>query len=95
MSAYLIADRNVESRAALDEYAREIPKTLERYGGRYIVRGGNLEVVEGEWKPRSLVILEFPTMEALKHWYDSEEYRPLKEMRMRAAPSDVVLVEGL
>lgn len=97
MSVYAIADLDVKDRNSpeLKRYAEEVPKTIEKYGGRYLVRGGKFEVLEGGWKPKLMVVLEFPTMEALKRWYNSEEYRPLLALRQKAASTDAVVVEGV
>ena len=77
------------------EYRERVPSIIEAYGGRYLVRGGDLEVLEGSWSPARLTVIEFPSVEDAKRWYDSEEYRPLKELRMSAGDLDGVLVEGL
>lgn len=77
------------------EYAKRTPPTIEAYGGRYVVRGGSLEVLEGSWTPSTLVVLEFPSMEQARGWYESEEYRPLKELRVGAGDVDGVVVEGV
>jgi uncharacterized protein (DUF1330 family) len=95
MSAYIIADLDVKDPEQFREYAELVPKTIEKYGGRYLVRAGKFEVREGGWNPTLLVVLEFPSWDAADTWYNSEEYRPLKEMRMRAARTDGVLVEGV
>jgi uncharacterized protein (DUF1330 family) len=95
VSAYVIADLDVKDEREFREYARKVPDTIAKYGGRYLVRSGKFEVVEGSWRPKRIVVLEFPSMEAARSWYDSEEYRPLKELRIRCAPTDGVLVEGV
>jgi uncharacterized protein (DUF1330 family) len=95
VSAYIIADLEVKDPVKFREYAERVPKTIEQYGGRYLVRAGRFEVWEGDWKPKSLVILEFPSWDAAQKWYDSEEYRPLKEMRTQSAPTNGVIVEGV
>ncbi len=95
MAAYLIADIDVKDPVAYEEYKKTAPASIAKYGGIYIVRGGRHEILEGNWKPTRLVILEFPSMEHLKRWYESEEYRPAKPLRLRNALSDLVLVEGL
>ena len=95
MSAYLIADIEIKDEKGLERYLAEVPPMITKYGGRYIIRGGRVEVIEGNWKPRVLVALEFPTMDALKHWYDSEEYRPHRADRIKATQSNAVLVEGI
>jgi uncharacterized protein (DUF1330 family) len=77
MAAYLIVDIDVKNAAGYEEYRRQVPTTVAKYGGRFIVRGGTSETLEGDWSPKRVVVVEFPTMEALKRWYNSAEYRPL------------------
>lgn len=95
MSAYVIVDIDIHDAAGLEEYRRQVPATIAKYGGRFVVRGGKFEVLEGNWHPKRLVVLEFPNVEQAKHWYDSEEYRPLKAMRFKASKSNLILVEGV
>jgi uncharacterized protein (DUF1330 family) len=95
MSAYLIVDIDVRDAAGLEEYRNRVPATLTKYGGRFIVRGGKFQKLEGTWDPKRLVLIEFPSIEQAKQWYDSEEYRPLKAMRLKASTSNLVLVEGV
>jgi uncharacterized protein (DUF1330 family) len=95
VSAYIVADLEVKDPKKFGEYAEKVPKTIEQYGGRYLVRAGRFEVREGDWKPTILVVLEFPSWDAAEKWYNSEEYRPLKEQRMQSARTDAVLVEGV
>jgi uncharacterized protein (DUF1330 family) len=95
MAAYVIADVTVTDPATMDEYRKLVPATLTPYGGRFVVRGGAHRTVEGDWKPNRLVVLEFPSMEHARRWYDSEEYRVPKAMRLRAGRTNLVLVEGL
>lgn len=95
MSAYVIADIEIKDAKALERYVAEVPAIVAKYGGRYIISGPQVEVVEGTWKPRVLAVLEFPTMDALKRWYDSEEYRPHRAARIRATQSNVILANGL
>jgi uncharacterized protein (DUF1330 family) len=94
MPAYLIANIEITDPAAFDEYRKLVSPTLAAHGARYLVRGGKSEVLEGSWAPARLVVIEFPDMAALKSWYDSPVYRPLLELRNRAARSSVVAVEG-
>ena len=84
-----------ETRQGWRSTATESPLTLTKYGGRFIVRGGKFEKLEGNWEPKRLVLLEFPSVEQAKQWYDSDEYRPLKAMRFKASNSNVILVEGV
>jgi uncharacterized protein (DUF1330 family) len=95
MTAYVIADIEVTDREGFAEYQQKVPATIAAYGGRYLVRGGASEVLEGSWSPRRCVVLEFPSMAQLKTWYASPEYRPLIAIRERTTRSNLVMVEGL
>ena len=95
MAAYYIVEIDIQDPAGFEEYRSKVPATIERYGGKYLVRGGRLETLEGEWRPKRIVVLEFPSVEQAKRWYDSEEYRPLKELRRRTARGHIVLVDGV
>jgi uncharacterized protein (DUF1330 family) len=95
MSAYLIVDIDIHDAAGLEEYRKQVPATVTKYGGRFIVRGGKFERLEGDWQPKRLVLLEFPSAEHAKRWYDSEEYSPLKVMRLKVSHSNLILVEGV
>ena len=95
MPAYVIVDLTVTDLPTMEEYRKRVPATLAAYGGRFLVRGGAHETVEGDWKPNRLVILEFPTMDQAKRWYDSEEYREPKAMRLRAGRGNMVMVDGV
>jgi uncharacterized protein (DUF1330 family) len=95
MAAYVIADVDVTDPAGFAEYRALVPATIEAHGGRYLVRGGAHEVVEGDWQPKRVVVLEFPTLAAAERWYASEEYRHPKALRFRSARTNVVFVEGV
>jgi uncharacterized protein (DUF1330 family) len=95
MAAYVIADLEVTDPARFAEYRQRVPATLAAYGGRFLVRGGVHEVAEGEWYPRRLVVLEFPNLAQARRWYDSEEYREPKAMRLAASRGNLVFVEGV
>ena len=94
MAAYFIVDLEVTDAAGFEEYRKLVPATIETYGGRYLVRGGQVESLEGEWQPKRVVVLEFPSLEQAKRWYDSEEYRAPKALRFRTARTKLLLVEG-
>ncbi|HWI29410.1 MAG TPA: DUF1330 domain-containing protein [Stellaceae bacterium] len=94
MTAYLIGEIDVTNSAGYDEYRRQVPATVAKYGGRFIVRGGASEALEGDWAPKRVVVLEFPTMEALKRWYHSAEYTPLIALRQANAAGKLIAVEG-
>ncbi len=95
MAAYFIVEIDVQDAVAFEEYRKQVPAIIAKYGGRYLVRGGRTETLEGDWHPKRVVVLEFPSLEQAKKFYDSPEYRPLKALRLRAATSKLLLVEGL
>jgi uncharacterized protein (DUF1330 family) len=95
MAAYIVVDIDVHDAPGLEEYRRQVPATVTKFGGRFIVRGGSFQVLEGAWQPKRLVLLEFPSVEQARRWYDSEEYRPLKAMRLKASTANLVLVDGV
>jgi uncharacterized protein (DUF1330 family) len=94
MAAYLIADILITDSQMYDEYRRQVAPTVAQFGGRFIVRGGHHEVLEGERQIHRVVVLEFPSMGALKSWYNSPEYAPLLALRKRASTGTLVAVEG-
>ena len=95
MPAYFIVDNEVTDSAGFEEYRKQVAVTVEKYGGRFLVRGGQIQTLEGDWRPKRIVVTEFPSIEQARRWYDSEEYRPLKVLRSRSARGSVVLVEGV
>jgi uncharacterized protein (DUF1330 family) len=95
MAAYVIADVTVTDPPAMEEYRKQVPATLAKYGGRFLVRGGAHQTVEGDWKPARLVVIEFPSLADARRWYDSEEYRGPKALRMRAGRTNVLIVDGV
>jgi len=95
MAAYVVVDIEVTDPVAFEEYRKGVPDTIAKYGGRFLVRGGRLERLEGTWNPKRLVILEFPSGELAKKWHESEEYKPLLAMRLRASRGSLVLVDGV
>jgi len=94
MPAYLIVDVDVTDQDTYQTYATQVPPILHQYGGRFLVRGGKTEVVEGDWRPSRLVVLQFDDAAAARRFYDSREYRAIIEFRHRAARTRMVLVEG-
>jgi uncharacterized protein (DUF1330 family) len=94
MSAYIIVDIEVTDPTRYEQYKRQAQETVEAFGGRYIVRGGTAERLEGGWTPRRLVVLEFPDTDTARAWWSSEAYRPARTLREATANSNMVLVEG-
>ena len=95
MAAYVLLDIEVLDRAGYDEYRKLAPASIERYGGRYLVRGGAVEKLEGDWPLQRLVILEFPDAGRARAWWDSQEYRAARDLRQRTARARMVLAEGV
>ncbi len=95
MAAYIHGDIEVTDAAAYEDYRRQVPAIIAAYGGRYLVRGGQATVLEGDITLRRQIILEFPDMDALLAFYHSEEYRPLKSLRQRIAIGNLVAMEGV
>ena len=77
------------------QYSSRVPGVIEQYGGRFLVRGGATEAVEGSWTPARLVVVEFPSMEQLKRFYHSDEYAPLIELRNQSARTDMTFAESI
>jgi uncharacterized protein (DUF1330 family) len=95
MPAYLVADIEITDAEGYAEYGKAVVESIAVFGGRFIVRGGAIEVREGAWSPKRLVILEFPSMERLRAWYDSPEYASMLALRKRSAIANLLLVEGV
>lgn len=95
MSAYLIYDVEIHDPGPYGEFMTRVKPIMEALGGRYLVRGGRHEVLEGEWQPTRLVLFEFPDLDAARSAFTSEEYAPLKELRQSCSTGSVVIVEGI
>lgn len=95
MAAYVIAEIDVKDPARYDEYRKMVPATLEAYGGRFVVRGGAAEALEGSPDPARIVVLEFDSVEQAKRWWSSEEYREAKALRQQASDGRMIVVEGV
>ena len=95
MAAYLLANIEVRDQAPFDEYRRRVPATIAAHGGRYLCRGGAVEMLEGEFDAKRIVVLEFPSVAAARTWYSSSEYQELLPLRERAAKTMLMMIEGL
>ena len=95
MAAYVIVDIEIRDPVMYEEYRRMAPPSIAVYGGRYIVRGGEVDVLEGDWRPPRLVVLEFPTIERARAWWSSAEYAPAKAIRQACAHAEMVVVAGI
>ena len=95
MPAYVIADvRAAWDAEALNGYRRRNTDAVANHGGRFVVRGGEHQVLEGEWDTRRIVVIEFPDTDAARAWWNSDEYEAIKELRRGASTTNIVLVDG-
>jgi uncharacterized protein (DUF1330 family) len=95
MSAYVIVEIDIVDPAGSEDYKKRASATVEKHGGKYIVRGGKTEVLEGGWQPKRIVVLQFDSMQRAKDWLHCEEYREPRKMRHRTARTNMILVEGV
>ncbi len=96
MAAYFIVDQlEVTDPDTMKEYSAGVGATIAKYNGKPLVRGGDFEVLEGNYQPRRMIVLEFADMATLKAWYDSDDYAALKEMRQSSSSANIVAVEGM
>lgn len=95
MSAYVISEVDVRNAAGFEAYRTIAAKAIAQYGGRYLVRGGAAEAAEGGPPPKTLIVVEFPSMERLREWYDSPEYAEALKHRRTAIDRRLIFVEGM
>jgi uncharacterized protein (DUF1330 family) len=95
MTAYVIADIEVTDAVGYEEYKKLAAPTVAAYGGRYVVRGGAAENLEGPWSPGRVVVLEFASVDRAREWWTSESYEAVKRLRHSSAKSKLILVEGV
>ncbi len=94
LAAYMITEIEITDPVRYEEYRKLVPASLEKYGGKFIARGGQVRTLEGDWEPKRLVVTEWPSVARAMEWYDSEEYREAKEIRHQASTGKMILVEG-
>lgn len=94
MPAYIIVEVEVHDAERYEDYKRMVLPSLQSYGGRFLVRGGKVESLEGDWSPKRFVIVEFPSLEKAKAWWDSPEYADAKALRQATAKTQMIVVEG-
>jgi len=93
-AAYVIAEIEITNPEGYKEYTAMVPATIAQYGGRFLVRGGKTQVLEGDWQDRRRVIIEFPSMDAARKWWDSPEYMKPKALRKANSNGRLLLIEG-
>lgn len=94
MPAYVIAEIDVIDPVGYEEYRKLGPTTVAAYGGRFVVRGGKVEVLEGSWVPKRLVVLKFESVERAEKWWASKEYSAAKQVRQKTAVTNMIVAEG-
>lgn len=94
MPAYVLVDITITDPESYQTYITLTPASIAAYGGKFLVRGGAKETLEGEWQPQRMVVLEFPTVEIARTWWDSPEYAEAKAIRQRSAHTNMLLLEG-
>lgn len=94
MSSYLICDVTVKDRDQLNEYLRLSQDTLKPFGGKFLVQAGKVDVLEGEWSPRVIIVAEFPSSKHARDWYSSTEYAPALEVKASAIDRNMIVVDG-
>lgn len=95
MPAYIIVQIDIKDPSRYEEYKNLAPASIAKYGGKYVVRGGKVDVLEGKWKPNRLVILEFESVQRAKDWWSSRQYREARDLRNQIADAQMIVVEGL
>ena len=95
MKAYLIAHIEVTNPELMEKYRELVPKIVAKYQGKYLVRGGDSEILEGDYFKHRIVLLEFPSRQQANNFYNSEDYAPLKMLRIEAGNNSSVLVDGI
>jgi len=94
MAAYVIVEVSIHDPAAYEDYKKLTPVAVAAYGGKFVVRGGQAEILEGDWQPERIVVLEFPSVERAKEWWNSEMYTAARMIRQLAASTKMIVVQG-
>jgi uncharacterized protein (DUF1330 family) len=95
MPAYVVVDIDVQNPTRYESYKDLAGPAVAKHGGRYLARGGATTVLEGSWQPKRLVVLEFPSVEKAKAWWDSTDYTEAKRIRQESAKTEMLIVEGV
>jgi uncharacterized protein (DUF1330 family) len=95
VAAYVIADVQITNRKRYKDYTAHILESIARYGGRWVVRGGATQVLEGDWNPDRVVVIEFSSVEAALAWFNSDDYQELAAIRREASTARILVAEGV
>ena len=95
MAAYIVVQVEVKDPVRYEDYKKMVPASFAKYGGRFVVRGGRTETLEGDWSPSRFVMVEFPDAERARAWWASQDYAEAKALRQATAKTQMILVEGV
>jgi|TARA_B110000971_G_C19652003_1_gene338275 uncharacterized protein (DUF1330 family) len=95
MFGYVIFNINITNPEGYKEYVAKISSNIKKFGGEYLVRGGEYQVMEGEWKNPRTVVIKFLSYEKALEWYNSEEYKPIKPIRLANSESNGIIIKGI
>jgi uncharacterized protein (DUF1330 family) len=95
MSAYIVVEVDITDPERFKDYQAMVPATIAAFGGKYKVRGGAVETLEGSWNPSRVVVLEFESVEQAKRWWDSDEYREARDLRQATSNANMIVVQGV
>jgi uncharacterized protein (DUF1330 family) len=95
MTAYLIVDLDIHDQAGFQEYRSRVPEFITKYGGEYLARGGDFEVIEGDWRPHRIVLFKFPDRQAIPDFFADPEYQKIAAVRFRTSKTIAVAVDGV
>jgi uncharacterized protein (DUF1330 family) len=95
MAAYVIVQVDVKDPVRYDDYKKMVPSSIEKFGGRFLVRGGKTHTLEGNWSPKRFVMVEFPDVDRAKAWWASSEYAEAKALRQATSDSMLIIAEGI
>ncbi len=95
MAAYVIVEIEITDPVCYEKYKQQAAATVHQHGGKYIARGGTTEVLEGDWNPKRIVVLEFESIARAKEWLHCDEYREPRKLRHQTAKTNMIVVEGV
>ena len=95
MAGYVIVHNEITDEPLFAEFRQRVAATIEAHGGRYLVRGGATEVIDGDWVPERIVVVEFDSVDQARAWLSSPEYTAIKDIRVKSGKASVIIVEGV
>lgn len=94
MTAYVIGDVTIENEEGYRQYTAQTPASIAKFGGEFVVRGGNPDELEGGWSPGRIVVIRFPDRHSAQAWYNSDEYQALRTLRQQNSTGSLIIVDG-